>query len=293
LYFIIGYGVWVDFVYLIDFRVIFVRLKRVVCVMDIIKLKLNFLKRVLTDTLDRGIKLEFFRSKEYPSVGEMELVVGGELLERDELGLHWPGEAHTMIGMNRLNNLEYCLDMVREGGVVGDIVETGVWRGGACIFSKAYSDLYGMGRKVFVVDSFCGLPEPELKEDVDCRWHEYKELAVSLGEVRSNFELYGLLDSDVVFVEGWFKDTLFGNRDIGSISVLRLDGDMYKSTMDVLESCYGKVESGGFVIIDDYCIKECRLAVDEYRFREGIREELVSPNWIYCYWRKRERRVFI
>ena len=260
--------------------------------MSVVRLKLDFLKRILVGSVDIRIREKFFRSG-YPSDSDMEKVVNMELSDSSRLGLYWPKVGETMVGVDRLSNLESCLDRVREEGIEGDIVETGVWKGGACIFSKMYCDLYGMDRRIFVVDSFCGLPKPEMEEDKDCKWHEHKELAVSLSDVRRNFGLYGCLDEKVVFVKGWFKDTLFGNGDIGKVSVLRLDGDMYKSTMDVLESCYGKVVSGGFVIIDDYCIKECRRAVDEYRGRMGVRESLVHPNWIYCYWRKEFRKFFI
>lgn len=76
-------------------------------------------------------------------------------------GRIWPGYADTMIGLKRLDNLQYCIEKVIEEGVEGDLIETGVWRGGACIFMRAVLAAYGIeDRKVFVADSFEGLPPP-------------------------------------------------------------------------------------------------------------------------------------
>src|SRR6266852_3543114 len=45
-----------------------------------------------------------------------------------------PREAETMIGLKGLNNLEYCIKDVLRRQVPGDLLEAGVWRGGATIF---------------------------------------------------------------------------------------------------------------------------------------------------------------
>ena len=69
----------------------------------------------------------------------------------------------------------------------------------------------------------------------------------------------------VHFHQGWFQDTLPVDAGaVGTIAVLRLDGDWYASTKVCLEHLYDKVAPGGFVIFDDYGTYEgCRLAVDE------------------------------
>jgi predicted O-methyltransferase YrrM len=84
-------------------------------------------------------------------------------------------------------------------------------------------------------------------------------LAVSREDVERNFAKYGLLDDRVVFLQGWFKDTL-PSAPIGKIALLRLDGDMYESTMDALQNLYPKLSPGGYCIIDDF-FGPCRLAV--------------------------------
>ena len=204
-------------------------------------------------------------------------------------GKVWPGYADTMIGMKRLDNLQSCVETVIKDQIEGDLIETGVWRGGACIFMRAILAAHGIeDRKVFVADSFEGLPKPDAEKypaDKGDRHHIQKFLEVSQAEVQANFERFGLLDDQVVFLKGWFKDTL-PNAPIDKIAVLRLDGDMYGSTMDALTNLYPKLADGGFCIIDDYGLSGCRKAVDDFRAAEGIASDLQTIDWSGRYWRK-------
>jgi O-methyltransferase len=116
--------------------------------------------------------------------------------------------------------------------------------------------------------------------------HTYRELAVSLDEVRANFEKYGLLDEQVRFLEGWFRETL-PSAPIEELALIRLDGDMYESTYVALESLYPKLSLGGYLIVDDYgAVPTCRLAVDDFRRAHGIAEEMTPIDWTGIYWRK-------
>lgn len=204
-------------------------------------------------------------------------------------GRVWPGYADTMIGLKRLDNLKYCIERVIEEDVEGDLIETGVWRGGACIFMRGILAAYGIeDRKVFVADSFGGLPKPdETEHPCDKGDKHYTEcfLSVSKKDVEKNFKKYGLLDEQVVFLKGWFKDTL-PNAPIEKLSILRLDGDMYQSTMDALENLYPKLSNGGFCIIDDYALKGCRKAVEDYRIKHQINDKMERIDWTGHYWRK-------
>src|ERR1017187_5803021 len=70
-------------------------------------------------------------------------------------GKDWPPEAETMIGLRRLDNLQFCIADVVKCGVAGDLIETGVWRGGASIFARAVLKVYGdTSRLVWLADSF-------------------------------------------------------------------------------------------------------------------------------------------
>lgn len=207
-----------------------------------------------------------------------------------EEGRDWPSEAETMIGLHRLDNLQRCISDVLQRGVPGDVLEAGVWRGGASIFMRAVLEVYGdRDRAVWVADSFRGLPPPDPERypaDNTLDLSVFVELTVSLDEVRSNFARYGLLDDRVRFLEGWFKDTL-ATAPIERLAVLRLDGDLYESTMDTLVPLYPKVSVGGYVIVDDYgAVEPCRKAVDDYRSEHGITEELHEIDWSGAYWRR-------
>lgn len=205
-------------------------------------------------------------------------------------GRDWPAEAETMIGLKRLDNLQACIARVLADRVPGDLLEAGVWRGGASIFMRGCLEAFGdEGRRVWLADSFAGLPPPDAARypaDAGDRHSEWKTLAVPESEVRANFTRYGLLDDRVRFLPGWFKDTLPA-APVDRIAVLRLDGDMYGSTMETLVPLYPRVAPGGFVIVDDYgAVPGCRKAVDEYRSGHGIAEPLVPIDWTGMYWRK-------
>ena len=111
-------------------------------------------------------------------------------------------------------------------------------------------------------------------------------LAISLEEVRGNFRRHGLLDDQVRFLKGWFKNTLH-RAPIKTLALARLDGDLYESTRDALTALYDKLASGGFLIVDDYGdFQPCRLAVDEFRSAHGITTPLKKIDWTGVFWRK-------
>jgi len=207
-----------------------------------------------------------------------------------EEGRDWPSEAETMIGLQRLDNLQECIVTVVDDGVPGDLIETGVWRGGASIFMRAVLKVYGdTSRLVWLADSFRGLPKPNAKaypaDSGDCHW-QYGELAVSLDTVKSHFQRYGLLDDQVRFLIGWFSETL-PDAPMERLALIRLDGDMYESTMDGLSALYPKLSVGGYLIVDDYgAIPACRQAVHDYREQHGINEPIETIDWTGIFWRR-------
>lgn len=211
------------------------------------------------------------------------------LPEIREIGWDWPSQALTMIGKARMQNLRFLCESVIERGVPGDFIETGVWRGGACIYMRAILHAYSdTQRKVWVADSFEGLPPPDAEKypaDEGDPHHTLKELAISLETVRENFERFGLLDAQVCFLKGWFKDTL-PVAPIEKLAILRLDGDMYESTIDALENLYDRVSDGGFIIIDDFCLHNCRQAVTDFRNARNIDAPLIEVDGVAVYWQK-------
>jgi precorrin-6B methylase 2 len=143
-------------------------------------------------------------------------------------------------------------------------------------------------RFVWVADSFAGLPEPDhdaYPADAEDYLHTVDQLAVSLETVRENFARFDLLDENVQFLKGYFKDTLY-TAPIEKIAVLRMDGDMYQSTWETLDALYPKLSPGGYLIIDDYARENCAKAVHDYREKHGITEEIIPVDWTASYWRK-------
>ena len=206
-------------------------------------------------------------------------------------GRDWPKDAETMIGRARLDNLHDCVADVVRRGVPGDLIETGVWRGGAVILMKGVLAAYGdTERTVWAADSFQWVPQPDPSrypaDAGDRTWEVAGVLATAVDEVRANFARYGLLDERVRFLEGWFKDTL-PTAPIERLAVLRLDGDLYESTMDALRHLYPKLSPGGYVIVDDYgAYPACREAVHDYRDEHGITEPIREIDWTGAYWQR-------
>ena len=214
--------------------------------------------------------------------------------EARDAGRDWPADAETMIGMQRLTSLQHCIETVLQDDVPGDLVECGVWRGGASILMRAVLAAYGdEKRNVWLCDSFEGVPPPDEENYVADKiprfnlglHHAAPVLAVTQEQVKANFERYGLLDDQVRFIPGWFKDTLH-KAPIEQISVLRLDGDLYESTIQALEPLYPKLSRGGYCIIDDYNLEYCRKAVADYRSQHGITAEIIDIDGYGAYWRK-------
>ena len=202
-----------------------------------------------------------------------------------------------MLPKSRFDNLEYCINDVIKNNIPGDLIETGVWRGGATIFMRAVLKAnHVTDRIVWVADSFEGLPEPNAEKfPIEAKAHAgpvmrkaYQNFAVSLEVVKKNFSDYGLLDEQVKFLKGWFKDSL-PTAPIERLALLRLDGDYYESTMDSLVSLYDKLSVGGFVIVDDYGEANwtyCRKAVDDFRSSRNIVSSLSQVDSKCFYWKK-------
>ena len=207
-----------------------------------------------------------------------------------EHGGDWPARADSMIGLKRMDNIQHCVETVLRDDVPGDLIETGVWRGGATIFMRGILKAHGVtDRVVWAADSFEGLPAPDAHRypaDAGDRLFVHDELRVGVDQVKHNFRRYGLLDDGVEFLVGWFKDTL-PTAPIERIAVLRLDGDMYESTTQAIESLYPKLSPGGFCIVDDYGdIPACRQAIHDYRQANGITEEIIDVDGRGVFWRR-------
>jgi hypothetical protein len=187
---------------------------------------------------------------------------GGGMASCNHGGVHheWPHLGDTMLMPKCMDCLKDVIKDVGKRKVPGEYLEAGVWRGGASIFARKVMAIYGMGdRHSFVCDSFEGLPAPR-HGDRDPEDRVYKGinfLGVPLEDVQNNFAAYCELNDRVHFYKGYFVNSMPKVRQYlldhnMKLSVLRADGDMYDSTIDILYNLYDLVEVGGYIVIDDF-----------------------------------------
>jgi O-methyltransferase len=159
--------------------------------------------------------------------------------------------------------------------IEGAFVECGVGAGG----QVAAMQLAAEGkREIIAFDSYEGIPLGNEKDYVQPGIGRFthdpalplSDRLVSSGvtvhsveKVKENIQSFELPVDNIRFVKGWFQDTL-PITEVGDIALLRLDGDLYESTLICLEYLYPKVVKGGVVIIDDYGLAGCRTATHEY-----------------------------
>jgi O-methyltransferase len=178
--------------------------------------------------------------------------------------------AETTTCQNTLDMTYYVID----NNIGGDLVECGVAGGGQlALFKKAMGNR-GHIRNIVAFDSFEGIPyglEGKDTEQAGIGWipdmdgrlestgitvHSLENCQINLVRCVGNFD-------NITFIKGWFQDTL-PNYKPNKIAILRLDGDLYESTMVCLKHLFKSVVKGGVVIVDDYGLTGCKLACDEY-----------------------------
>jgi hypothetical protein len=213
------------------------------------------------------------------------------------LWMFFKASPYTMASIERLvNAYDLCVRAQNEN-VPGALVECGVWRGG-CSGAMAYAGRKS-NRLVHLFDSFEGLPEPvsaldgalSVEYSANHASGELKPIGqcvAPMEDVRTLLSILRIDFSKVVFHKGWFQDTLPADApSIGSIAVLRLDGDWYESTKICLNYLYDKVSPGGYVIIDDYGHWEgCKRAIDEFFQVKRISPELIYVDYTGRYFQK-------
>jgi O-methyltransferase len=198
--------------------------------------------------------------------------------------------ALTMCGDASIAQLREALETIEKENIKGDLIETGVWRGGLPIIMRAYlHSIDNKDRKVYIADSFSGLPldvQDSKDKAANLLLEPLNGLSTSRKLVEDSLNYFGLNDEQVVFLEGWFKDTL-PNLPDSPLAIARLDGDYYESTMDAMKHLYPKLSVGGYLIVDDYNLPlGCKQAIDEYREEFEITTPLIKINKQAVYWRK-------
>ena len=186
--------------------------------------------------------------------------------------------------------------------VTGSFVECGVWRGGTSIYAAAVLKAHAaFHRQVVLVDSFQGLPRASSNKDTDI-WSTMDFLMIPHEQVKAKFNDLQLLSSNIVFEKGFFNESCPRLRmkmqalrasqpssHGGNIAVLRMDGDMYESTMDILFNLYELVPVGGYVIVDDYySVQAAQNALREFLKIHNTTAAFVDIDKDAVYWKKTE-----
>ena len=184
----------------------------------------------------------------------------------------------TMTSQERMYALYQAVKYVTQAKVPGDFVECGVWKGGsAMLMAYTLLGLHEAGRKIYLYDTFAGMPKPTAKDQeirsgqpalgiwkVNERKDHNEFCYASLAEVKNNLQSTNYPQDDLVFVEGKVEDTIPGISP-KQIAILRLDTDWFASTDHELRNLFPLVSKGGVLIIDDYgCWSGAKEAVDKY-----------------------------
>lgn len=183
-----------------------------------------------------------------------------------------------------------------ENNIAGDIVNIGVFKGGASLFMKSVFEENNIFRKWFLFDSFCGFNEDTLtkRKDLDALSYFKHELDFSENGFPAKDALENLfkthqLDNHLTVTEGYIENTL-EKQPIDTLCFLHIDVDFYEPTLFALNYLYPKLNRGGWVIVDDYHVDafNCKEAVDEYRDKFNILSPIVRLGNYQIGWRKEE-----
>ena len=184
---------------------------------------------------------------------------------------------YSMLSTIRLLTLYQLVKEVQLQGLKGDIVECGVWNGGACaIMAKSYQDAGGRNeRSIWIFDSFEGLPPPGERDGESVAKYYFKGFSQgNLDKVRLIFNKLSVPFDNVKVVKGWVEDTLPKNN-LGPVALLHIDTNWYESVKVALDNIYDKIVVGGFIMVDDFFFFEgCRNAVLDFLKERGIEHKV-------------------
>ena len=184
-----------------------------------------------------GLNLGSYELSVFPALGAKEALTSSFInVEKRERGEDWPGFAITMTGNARILTALKLIESIVANNITGDVMETGVWRGGTSIYMHGVLRALGQHDRMSIVcDSFTGLPPStyDVGNEKNMNWDHTPFLEVSDATVKHNFVTLGLNGPNILFVKGFFSKTMAPLRQAhkGKIALLRLDGDMYESTV--------------------------------------------------------------
>jgi len=204
---------------------------------------------------------------------------------------------YSLVGIPGLSQTYDIAIEIEKNNIGGCFVECGVAQGGSSALMALVAHDYKKNRKIWLFDSFEGLPEStekdyDEKEQSTGKHISPLEKGFCLGAYQKVekllFSKFGLNKKNVFMIKGWFRNTLPKYRNkIDKISLLRIDADWYESTKCCLENLYDNVIEGGFIIIDDYgtCFG-AKKALDEFLEKKKLSVKLAYDGRGGCYFKK-------
>jgi hypothetical protein len=194
---------------------------------------------------------------------------------------------YTLLNPEKLYAFIQAIRYVVNNSIEGDVVECGVWRGGAIMAAAmTLRQLDAPERTFYLYDTFAGMSKPSDKDkpmpgtgEIDVEG-EFKRTSTgedasdwcyaSLEDVKHNLSTLDYSQDRFVYVKGKVEDTLPGVLP-GPIAILRLDTDWYESTRQEMEHLMPLLVPKGVLIIDDYYRwAGNKDAVDEYLQQHNI-----------------------
>lgn len=202
--------------------------------------------------------------------------------EKEFLKLRKAIRDYTLCDLDRLNSLWKLVRGVKERGIKGDIVECGSYKGGTGALLRAGM---GPGRKLWIYDSFQGMPETTHEDGEEAKkWKG--SCAASAKDVIEVLGATGAKKEEFVIREGWFNDT-FKKELPQQVALLHCDADWYDSVTLVLETFYPIMPAGGCVVLDDFGYWEgCRRAFYDFCGRHGEKPLLERVGVTQAWWIK-------
>ena len=197
---------------------------------------------------------------------------------------------YTMLSYTAICEMYDYIKEVSDKEIEGDIVEMGCWNGGCGAFMAWCVNKVNFSKTIWLFDSFEGLPELshedsewadkqkqlKIKDDKSSEIKSTGFMVANEANVREALKKMGA-EKNVHVVKGWFQESIPEVKHrIQKISILRLDGDLYESTLYCLEELYDMVVVGGYVVIDDYHLEGCRRALYEFFYKRNINPLIIN-----------------
>lgn len=169
-----------------------------------------------------------------------------------------------------------AMGLLQDGGVAGDYLEFGVYRGYTITAAYHFAQMFGLSSMRFYgFDSFSGLPA---LKDIDSGGGFYAgKYTCSLEEYQKNLIMGKVDNAKFQTIPGWFSETLNPKTkkelSIESAAIIYIDCDLYESTVPVLDFITDYVKDGTLIIFDDwYCFRGSPDKGEQLAFREWLKK---------------------